>query len=204
MTGVQDDLRRGAGSTACTLVLSDARTLEHRVWPSWLREVGRSRLEFDRFTGTDPLSNETASVAVLAAAAARAGLLTSAEYACGKHQQDRRRHLRNGRADLWVGSPGHRFAWAFEAKQVHCRPGVRLDTLEKAMDRAVRDADDLDGWEADRFYGLLIATFAENEDCARAEERLTLLAGSCWFAWRCDGRRPAWLLFRRARGGCRR
>lgn len=177
---------------------ADDRFIEAAIWPHWMEQVARTRDGFANFIDYDPMTNETASVGVLASAAARADLLSTTEFVCHKHQFDRRRRLVHGRADLWVGAPRGGISWAFEAKQIKSRQGSRSDTFEAALDMACLEASRLPEWEANRFFGLLIVTVPPEGDVTKLEGRLESLAGKADFAWPCGGReRATYLYFRK-------
>lgn len=136
----------------------DRRLTEAGSWEPWFKHVAKTRRAFAQFIDLDPMSNETASCGVLSSAASTKGLLSMTEYLCvKKHKTDYRRRG-HGRADLWVADPSRKISWAFEAKQLRCEPGTRRATIEAAMSAACHDASRLTDLEADRFYGLLIAT----------------------------------------------
>jgi hypothetical protein len=178
----------------------DGRLIEASSWEPWLRQVAKTRRAFGKFlTDLDPLMNETASCGLLSSAASTAGLLSMTEYLCiKKHKTDYRRR-RNGRADLWVADPAREVSWAFEAKQVRCAPGTRTATLEEAMAHACHDASQLTDLEADRLYGLLIATLPEEEidDLEDLVDRLDAFAHEVDIACKFGGAaRPAYVFFR--------
>jgi len=179
----------------------DGRVVEATSWAPWFQQVARSRRAFANFIELDPLMNETASCGVLSSAASKAGLLSMTEYLCiKKHHTDYRRKG-NGRADLWVADPERKISWAFEAKQVRCAPGTRPTTLEEAMAQACHDASRLTDLEADRFYGLLVATLPEEdlEDLGDLVENLDAFADEVDIACRFGGgARPAYAFFRQA------
>ena len=171
---------------------TDQRRIEAPLWQRWMDHVSKSRRGFAELIDFDPLTNETASMSVLAAAASRSGLFAMTDYVCDKHQKDRRKRLRRGRADLWVGSST--CTWAFEAKQIRCRPGVRLTTLEARLELARHDAGELPESEGDRFFGILVATLPDGVSTPKLEDCLTDFAQKADFAWRIGGgTRPAYV-----------
>ena len=181
---------------------ADRRLVEATAWEPWLKQVARTRRAFAKFIETDPMTNETASCGVLASAASSSGLLSMAEYLCvKKHKTDYRRR-RNGRADLWVGDRRRVRSWAFEAKQLRCRAGARVETFEKWMADAAHDASRMEDLEADDLYGLLIATLPSGKEAAHLEgvvRRLEAFAAETDLACRVGGARsPAFVYFRRA------
>lgn len=166
---------------------ADGRFLEAQSWRPWLDAVGRTRSEFADFIEYDPMSNETASMGVLASAATRAKLLATTEYICLKRDEDWRKKHRHGRLDLWVGDPKISRSWAFEAKQLRCRPGTRAATIEKAMALACHDAAAIPDHEGDRFFGLVVATVPDEGDCEALCDRLRDFHSQVDFAWECGG-----------------
>ena len=188
-----------ARKTYSTCLKADKRFLERASWTPWLDAVGQVREEFAAFINYDPMPNETASMSVLASAATRSGLLAMTEYVCKKHQKDRRKKLRNGRLDLWVGDPAVKRTWAFEAKQLHCRPGAREATIAAAMASACHDAADIPDTEGDRFFGLLVATIPPEGECEKLCQLLRDFRDQVEFAWEFGGHeRPAFVFIRTA------
>lgn len=137
----------------------DGRTRELKHWIEWLRRVPAIRRKFCRWADDfDPFhSNEAASVAVLANAAARAGYLAHTEYVALKRHATRGRPFRQGRCDLWVADVESQISWAFEVKQHFAAAEIRQATFDVRLERARRDANDVDREEADRRVGCLIA-----------------------------------------------
>jgi hypothetical protein len=174
--------------------------MESGSWDPWLRQVARSRKAFAQFIDYDPMSNETASCGVLSSAASTAGLLSMAEYICQKKHKSDYRRRGNGRADLWIADPAREFSWAFEAKQVRCVPGTRTATLETALKEACHDASRITDLEADRFYGLMLATLPADEDLDDLEplcDRLDGFAEEADIACKFGGSsKPAYAYFR--------
>ncbi|MBI1685201.1 hypothetical protein [Caulobacter hibisci] len=171
---------------------ADERFHEAKCWDRWFGEVARARADFADYLRDEepwePLSNETASMSVLATAAVRAGLLATTETLCWKHQSDHRKACRGGRLDLWVADPVFRRAWAFEAKQIDARPGTREATIEDAFTRARHDAWEVTGAEGDRFMGLLVVTLPRDKDTTALRERLVRFAHTkTAFAWEVGG-----------------
>ncbi|AYV46270.1 hypothetical protein CFHF_18045 [Caulobacter flavus] len=171
---------------------ADKRFHEADCWNRWFGEVARARADFADYLSKEAywesLGNETASMSVLATAAVRAGLLATTETVCWKHQVDHRKNFRGGRLDLWVADPGFRRAWAFEAKQVNCRPGTREATIADAYANARYDAWDVPEHEGDRFMGLLVVTLPQDGDTAPLHKRLVAFARTAPdFAWEVGG-----------------
>lgn len=178
---------------------ADRRFLEAERWIPWLNAAARTRADFANFIEYDPMSNETASMGVLASAATRAGLLATTEFVCQKHQPDHRRKLRNGRLDLWVGDPKIKRSWAFEAKQIRCRNGTREGTLKQALSAACHDAWHLPSHEGDRFFGILVATLPEEGDGLRVRDTLREFRHHAEFAWEVGGgSQPAFVFIKSA------
>jgi hypothetical protein len=183
------------------LRIVDRKRMEVASWEPWLRNVAKTRRAFSEFiTDYDPMSNETASCGVLSSAASAAGLLSMTEYLCLKKDPQHYSKRVNGRADLWVCDTGRRTSWAFEAKQVRCVAGTRLSTLENAMADACDEASRMPDLEADRRFGLVIATMppdAEPEAMFKLVYRLDAFAEEADFACRVEGgRHPTYLFFR--------
>ena len=137
----------------------DKRTREVKHWTHWLREVPRIRRKFSRWTEDfDPFhSNEAASVAVLANAAAKSGYLAHTEYVALKRHPSRGRPFRPGRCDLWIADVDRELSWAFEVKQHFAAAKIRQSTFDARLERARRDAKNVDRDEADLRVGCLIA-----------------------------------------------
>jgi hypothetical protein len=75
---------------AITFLNGDRRTAEYRAWTPWLKAVSALVARFAGELADDPLAyNETASVSLLAAGAAKAGHLGIAEFSTVKgHKAD--------------------------------------------------------------------------------------------------------------------
>jgi hypothetical protein len=197
------DIKSLSGKSVDFEWLSNAHrgSKEAHSWEPWLKDVAKSRRAFaDFIQHYDPMSNETASCGVLSAAASTAGLLSMTEFLCMKKNVHHYGKRVNGRADLWVADPGRKISWAFEAKQTRCVPGSRLETLRTAMALACHEASRMTNLDADRFFGLLIATLpptADSDQLKGLRERLVSFAAEADFA--CEvggGRHPAFLFFR--------
>jgi hypothetical protein len=182
------------------LLAGDRRTREVRHWAEWLRRVPAIRRKFYRWSEDfDPFhSNEAASVAVLANSAAQAGYLAHTEYVALKRHASRGRPFRQGRCDLWVAEVAEEISWAFEVKQHFAAAGLRRGTFEAKLDRAWRDARDVDREEADRRVGCLVTVPRSDvkpdaEFIAHVDE----LNADADAAFRIAGRMgPVWLTFR--------
>lgn len=141
-----------------TILAGDARTREVKQWVDWLKRVPAIRRKFKRWAEDfDPFhSNEAASVAVLAIAAAQAGYLAHTEYVAFKRHLTRGRPFRQGRCDLRVADVENGVSWAFEVKQHFAAARIRQSTFDDRLERARLDAKEVDGEEADRRVGCLI------------------------------------------------
>ncbi|MEZ2329037.1 hypothetical protein AB6802_04885 [Mesorhizobium sp. RCC_202] len=139
-------------------ITGDGRTREVKHWTEWLKRVPSIRGKFSRWASDfDPFYwNEAASVAVLANAAAKAGYLAHTEYVALKRDATRGRPFRQGRCDLWVAHVQDEISWAFEVKQHFAAPKIRQATFDAKLERARRDASQVDHEEADRRVGCLI------------------------------------------------
>lgn len=183
-----------------TILAGDGRTIECRHWGKWLSKVPSIRRSFIRWSDDfDPLRyNEAASVAVLANAASKAGYLALTEYIAQKRHARRGRPFRQGRCDLWLADVAEDRSWAFEFKQHFCFANVRGDTLHVRLDRAVKNARDLDRTEADERFGALIVGAREDVECNDDFiKRVDDLVAEMELAYRIDGGcGPAWLAFK--------
>ena len=182
----------------------DRKRREYISWEPWLKTVAKTRRPFNEFIPDfDAMSNETASCGVLSAAATTAGLLSMTEYLCLKKDPSHYGKRVNGRADLWVCDTTRKTSWAMEAKQVRCAPRTRLTTLQDAMEDACDEASRMPALEADRFFGLVIATLpggVNPEELAKVMGRLDAFAEETEFACRVEGgRHPTYLFFRTQR-----
>jgi hypothetical protein len=177
----------------------DGRTREVKHWTQWLRRVPEIRRKFCRWTEDfDPFhSNEAASVAVLANAAAKAGYLAHTEYVALKRHPSRGRPFRQGRCDLWIADVDSNLSWAFEVKQHFAAAKIRQSTFDAHLERARQDANDVDRHEADLRVGCLIVVpglhFEQTPDlighfdklCSQADVafRIGGGVGSVWLAF---------------------
>lgn len=182
------------------LLVGDRRTREVKHWTEWFRRVPAIRRKFCRWSQDfDPFhSNEAASVAVLANAAAQAGYLAHTEYVALKRHASRGRPFRQGRCDLWVAEVAEEISWAFEVKQQFAAAGLRRGTFEAKLDRASKDAREVDRNEADRRVGCLVTV--PRSDVKPSEEfiaHVDELNADGDVAFRIAGRMgPVWLTFR--------
>jgi hypothetical protein len=188
-----------ASPRGITIIAGDARTREVKRWADWLKRVPAIRRKFCHWAEDfDPFhSNEAASVAVLAIAAAQAGYLAHTEYVAFKRHSTRGRPFRQGRCDLWVADVDHGTSWAFEFKQKFAAAKIRQTTFDAQLERARLDAKDVNAEEADRRVGCLVvvpgqATLQTQELvdhfdglCARADIafRIGGGVGSVWLAF---------------------
>ncbi|WP_447753333.1 hypothetical protein [Sphingopyxis fribergensis] len=182
---------------------ADARRHEATIWARWLGKVPQMRRAFAQAIDDDPLLyNETASVGVLASAAARAGMLALAEYSATKRGDGRGRPHRHGRCDLWLCDPAAEISWAFEFKQLFCAPSPRRGTIAAALDRACADARKVHPLEADRCFGALLISAREGQALAPgAIERIEAVASGASFACKLGGGKlPVYLIMRET--GC--
>ncbi|ANY21261.1 hypothetical protein A6F68_02771 [Tsuneonella dongtanensis] len=195
--------------TKLELVSGRPRTLEIEVWRDWLSHAAKL---YDRhiakWNDDDPFAyNETASVALLAAAGSLAGHVTLAECTTEKLTQSKKdpdkvkQRKRHGRADLWLHTD--RRHWAFEFKQRLSVGASRADgRLKYWMTEAQRCArqviESVDGVPV---AGLIVSLyFIENDDTAeRAETEIRQFAKEgqfyCWCLRPPDNRRPTFFLF---------
>lgn len=181
------------------ILAGDKRTREMKHWVEWLRRVPAIRRKFCRWAEDfDPFhSNEAASVAVLANAAAQAGYLAHTEYVALKRHSTRGRPFRQGRCDLWVADVENETSWAFEVKQHFAAAKIRQSTFDARLERARRDAKDVDRDEADRRVGCLIAVPRQDTpQTSDLVEHFDGLCGSADVAFRIGGGVGAiWLAF---------
>ncbi|WP_298325428.1 hypothetical protein [Asticcacaulis sp.] len=134
-----------------------------------------SKLEDDPFR-----YNETATVSLLIAAAARVELLALAEFVSTKRVQ---KLPSNGRCDLWIC--GRQLSWAFEVKQIKYRGGVhRPATILKWVEKACQAARELTHHEADKRFGLLVISLHDAEQIEAAFiKNLESIVSKVDYAW---------------------
>lgn len=164
-------------------LVGDARTLEFAQWSRWLSSAGRIVTRFDQELQDDPFAyNETASVSMLAAAAARTGFLGIAEFGVTKRHAGDLRKRADGRCDYWMQGDGR--SWGFEFKQIIATP-VTEANWRKARKAAYDCAVCLRRSEADVRVGALIVSLYWCGDDQREAQRRTLrgLATETDFAW---------------------
>lgn len=165
----------------------DKRTIEYRDWTVWLTALGTLVTRFDDEVEDDALAyNETASVSMLAGAAALVGYLGIAEFYTKKGHRDDRRFAADGRCDFWMASDAR--SWGFEFKQrtpVRLTPAIPL----RAMEAAHECARSLRKTEANqRVAGLIVSLFKiEPDDLDEAREALRAFALERDFAWELRG-----------------
>lgn len=181
-------------------------TLEYKAWSKWLDAADALTMRYCRaMEDDDPFAyDETASVSILAAAAACAGYVGLAEFSTRKASRENRAHG-PGRSDFWMQAEGR--AWAFEFKQWMpvTAPRKRLVSHMAAAkgcaERIVKGQ--LDGVIA----GLIVPLYwiekgkrSTIEDVLqRARTNLEAFAGECHFTWTiggAGGARETWLLFK--------
>ena len=190
-------------------ISGDKRTLEGRIWHDWLKEAAKL---LDRHVAKweedDPFAyNETASVALLAAAGSMAGHVTLAECSTEKLTQSEKdpdkvkKRKRHGRADLWLHT--HRRHWAFEFKQRLSVGASRSNgRLQYHMTEAQRCARQVvESEDGVPVAGLIVSLyFIENDEVAeRAEGELIKFARDgtyfCWCIRPPDERRATYFIF---------
>lgn len=179
-----------SGYRGIKTLTGDKRTSEVKHWTQWVRQVPGIRRKFCRWTEDfDPFhSNEAASVAVLANAAARAGYLAHTEYVALKRHSSRGRPFRPGRCDLWIADVNSERSWAFEVKQHFSAAKIRQSTFDARLERARTDAKDLDRDEADLRVGCLIAVPGLNfEQTSEVIEHFDSLCSQADVAFRIGG-----------------
>ncbi len=171
----------------CIFLRGHRRSAEYRAWSPWLHAVADLVARFDVEHDDDPLAyNETASVSLLAAGAARAGHLGIAEFGTVKGDKADGRRPANGRCDFWMGSKTK--AWGFEFKQLKVDQVSDASWL-RAMAAAKACANRLRPSSANqRVAGLIVPLYWQDED-ARAASRVVLreLADCTDFAWELRG-----------------
>ena len=181
-------------------------TLEYKAWTKWLTAADRltkgycAAIEED-----DPFAyNETASVSILAAAAACAGYVGLADFSTLKASRENRAHG-PGRSDFWMKAEGRE--WAFEFKQWMpvTAPGKRLRSHMAAAEGCARKI--VKGSADGAVAGLIVPLYwiekgkrgTRGDVLKRARANLTEFAEECDFAWTvggADGAPETWLLFR--------
>lgn len=197
-------------------VNGDKKKAEYTIWSSWLAKAAKL---VDRHISCvnddDPFAyNETASVALLASAAALAGHVALAEYSVTKIDSEKassgklKKRERNGRGDLWLHAKGR--DWAFEFKQRNSVGVSRANgRLKSHFDAAEKCAKKINGEEGTPVAGLIVSLFfiedVEDED---DKDRVAKDAASeierfakeqdllCWKITPPEGRRPTYFLFR--------
>jgi hypothetical protein len=130
----------------------------------------------------DPFSyNETASVSLLASAAAKVGYLGLAEYVTSKRSSSDLRRKVNGRSDYWM-SAEHR-SWLFEFKQTFPRGVPKIRHREK-LRAAVACAVATSTTEDRKVGGLIINMYWVGEAReASAIEVLSDVPAEVEYAW---------------------
>lgn len=158
--------------TKAKLIVGDQRTIEFDVWSKVFAKAAKlvdRHISF--WPGDDPFAyNETASVALLAAAGAMAGHMTLAECTTEKFATDeadpskltkRRRH---GRADLWLHTA--RKHWAFEFKQRLSvgvsRSNGRLNSWMMQAEKCAREV--IQKSDGSAVAGLIVSLYFIDED----------------------------------------
>lgn len=194
--------------TRVELVTGDARTTEYNVWSGWMQKAALLVDRHQNLWGDDdPFAyNETASVALLAAAASLAGHVTLAEYCTQKLEPKKdkakaRRRKRHGRGDLWLHTESRH--WAFEFKQ-RMSVGVSRSNgrLLSLTNEARRCAEEVIEKEDGRPVAGLVVSFywIDDDDVAKhAAVEIEKFAKNnvafCWCLSPPDNRRPTYFLF---------
>ena len=165
----------------------DKRTIEHRDWSVWLTALGTLVSRFDQEVEDDALAyNETASVSMMAGAAALAGYLGMAEFYTKKGHRDDRRFAADGRCDFWMASDAR--SWGFEFKQrtpKRLTPAIPLRAMEEAQDcaRSLRKTE-----ANQRVAGLIVSLCKiEEDDLEDARASLRAFGLERDFAWELRG-----------------
>lgn len=190
---------------------------EYPEWSNWLAKAAKL---VDRHISCvdddDPFAyNETASVALLASAAALAGHVALAEYSVTKIDAEKassgklKKRKRNGRGDLWLHAGGQ--DWAFEFKQRNSvgvsRANGRLQSLLNDAERCAKQI--YQKKEGTPVAGLIVSLyFIEDVKPKNAKDRLAEAAAFeierfakeqdllCWKITPPEGRRPTYFMFR--------
>lgn len=181
-------------------------TLEHKAWSKWLDAADALTKRYCRaMEEDDPFAyNETASVSVLAAAAACAGYVGLADFSTRKASRKNRAHG-PGRSDFWMQAEGR--SWAFEFKQWMpvTAPRKRLVSHMAAAEGCAKKI--VKGPSDGVIAGLLVPLYwmekgkrsSSEEVLQRARTNLGAFASKCDFAWTVGGAlgaRETWLLFK--------
>ena len=174
------------GNPVLELLRGDRRTHEYEAWTSWLTEAVRLAHEFSEVEDDPFAYNETATVSLLTAAAAKADMLALAEYVSRKKRRDDRRSNIPGRCDLWLYD--NSTSWAFEFKQKFYQGGQhKVETLSGWLDEACDDASRLSEFEATKRFGALVISCRDAVEIDRRFERnLVEFAKNVHFAWLLD------------------
>jgi len=180
-------------------------TLEFKAWSEWLNAADALTKRYCRaMEEDDPFAyNETASVSVLAAAAACAGHISLADFSTRKASRENRAHG-PGRSDFWMQAAGR--SWAFEFKQWMpvTAPRKRLVSHMSAAEACAKKI--VKGQSDGVIAGLIVPLYwiekgkrSTSEDVLqRARTNLEKFAAGCDFAWSIGGacvERETWLLF---------
>lgn len=143
---------------SAVMLKGDERTRAGRDWLNWMNQASKLRERFAEWSDDlDPLRyNETASVALMANAAATAGYLVLTEYVEAKRHSTRGRPYKPGRCDLWLADAELGFCWALEFKQNVASRGMRQTTFDGCLRRAYDDARHVDSEQSDLRCGCLV------------------------------------------------
>ena len=126
----------------------DQRTSAYRGWKPWLGAAAALVKRYNDELDDDPFAyNETASVSLLASAAAQVGYLGLAEFGVTKGHRTDRRLAVDGRCDFWMA--GQTTNWGFEFKQRNPTDRVPTSMPLRGMEEAMVAARCLRHDEAD-------------------------------------------------------
>lgn len=173
-------------SSAITVerIHGQSRRVEATAWQRWLEEAGALIGRFNDEEKDDPLAyNETASVSLLTAAAARIDALPLAEFCVTKKGFDDGRKRSDGRADFWMRMPKGR-AWSFEFKQITYGT-ITPTRLRRQMDAADKCASKLVRYGPEHLVAGLIVPlyYVDLKERGQARDRLHEFKVRCDFAW---------------------
>jgi hypothetical protein len=165
-------------------IYGSSRRVEANAWQKWLEEAAKLIERFDCDETDDPFAyNETASVSLLASAAARIDALALAEFSVTKRGRLDGRRRSNGRADFWMRMPKGR-AWSFEFKQITYET-ITIDNLHMQMNEANTCASKLISYGPDyRVAGMIVPLYyVDQAERGRSRERLYAFKSECDFVW---------------------
>lgn len=174
-----------------------SNSVERKEWQRWLDSAANLAARFWHELCEDPFAyNETASVSLLSAAAARIGYLGLAEFNVTKKSRRDRRCKARGRSDFWMTSD--RREWSFEFKQITDGP-ITSRRLRAKMKAAADCVAHLRRYGAEHMVaGLVVSLYWVDEEATReAKKRLRAHAAACDHAWivKADREAPDTFLF---------